>query len=220
MRGWFSYDGVINRVLSKAMDCMYLSLLWIVCCIPLFTVGAATTALYYTVNKVVRYDKSGIWREYWHSFRLNFKQATVIWLILLLLYGLLITSCYAAYQLYIVGQIPKIMLIFLIALVAVLTMWAIYLFPYLARFNNTTRQLMKNCGWFMLMNFVWSVLLFAIFVAVVVCSLFVPMGFVVLPSVGMLACNYILEIIFRRYMAEEDLAVDNERNRISSDKKL
>ena len=212
MRGWLSYDGFLCQTLGKVTDCLCLSLLWIISCIPIITIGAATTALYYTIKKVVRYGITGILREFWYSFRLNFKQATVIWLMLVLIYGLLTMSCYGAYVLFLAKYIPKAMLFFLLLLLSAVTMWAIYLFPCLARFNNSTKQILKNCAWFAILNLHWTVLLLAIFVLTVVGSLLIPMGFLLLPAGGMLISSYILELVFRKYMSPEDLTADNLHN--------
>ena len=61
----------------------YLNLLWFVCSIPIVTIGASTTALYYAALKVVRDEDSHVGAAFFRSFRQNFKQATVLWLILL-----------------------------------------------------------------------------------------------------------------------------------------
>ena len=211
MRGWLSYDGFLCQTLGKVTDCLCLSLLWIISCIPIVTVGAATTAMYYTIKKVVRYGITGILREYWHSFRLNFKQATMIWLILVLIYSLLAISCYGTYVLSLAKYIPKTMLLFLLLLLAVVPMWAIYLFPCLARFNNSTKQIMKNCAWFSVLNLPWTILLFAILLITIVAIVLIPIGLFLFPAGGMLISSYIMERVFRKYMSPEDLAAENLR---------
>lgn len=70
------------RALSKLFDIGWLSLIYVVFCVPLVTIGAATTSLYYVSAKVLRKDRGYVWSEFWHSFKLNFKPATLIWLIL------------------------------------------------------------------------------------------------------------------------------------------
>ena len=64
-------------------------MLWFMCCIPVFTIGAATTALYYTVNKSIKNDRGYASSEFFSAFKSNFKQSTVIWLIFLAIYALL-----------------------------------------------------------------------------------------------------------------------------------
>lgn len=220
MRGLFSYDGFLSQTLSKLTDCICLSILWLVCCIPLVTVGAATTALYYTVNKVVRQGGSGIWRQYWHSFRLNLKQATVVWLILVLVYGLLIVSGYYAFVLYAAGNVSKFYLIILIVVAAVVTMWANYLFPCLARFNNTIKQTMKNCCFFVVLNLIQSILHLIVFLATMAASVLYPIGLLFFPGVGMLLNSYIMESVFKKYISPEEFALEDTRGAVEDERQI
>lgn len=83
MNRLFNMDNGFFRVISKIVDCVYLSIIFLLTCIPVFTIGASMTALYYTVQKSLRHDRGYVSQEYWHAFKTNFKQATVIWLIVL-----------------------------------------------------------------------------------------------------------------------------------------
>lgn len=47
----FNWDNIVFQMLGKLVDCVWVSILWVICCIPVFTIGASTTALYYTVHK-------------------------------------------------------------------------------------------------------------------------------------------------------------------------
>lgn len=217
MREIFSYDGLLGRVLCKFADCILLSILWIICCMPVITVGAATAALYYTVNKVIRHDRGGCWQAYWQAFRVNFKQATIVWMLLLLIFGFLIANLYCTYILYLKCHVSVLFLGLLIAIVVAAVMWAIFLFPCIARFDNKTTQQMKNCLFFMMGNFLWSVLLLAVFFVVVAAALLYPLSLLFLPAVYMLTINFILERIFKKYMSPKDLAEEDERNRIYSE---
>ena len=80
---FFSYESRFSQILLKLCYACYLNLLWFVCSIPVFTIGAATTALYYASLKVVRDEDSHVGAMFFRSFRENFRQATQIWLILL-----------------------------------------------------------------------------------------------------------------------------------------
>lgn len=62
---------------------LILGIFWFVTSIPLVTIGASTTAVYYTVNKCIRNKKSYAYVEYWKAFKSNLKNQH-----LLLLYGL------------------------------------------------------------------------------------------------------------------------------------
>ena len=79
----FSYESRFSQLLLKLCYACCLNLLWFVCSIPVFTIGAATTALCYASLKIVRDEDSHVFALFFRSFRENFRQATVIWLILL-----------------------------------------------------------------------------------------------------------------------------------------
>ena len=82
MGGLFRYDGLLFRFINKMVDAVGLSLLWLITSLPLITMGAATTALYYTTHKVIHYDRGRVWPEYWKCFLSGFKQATPLGLFL------------------------------------------------------------------------------------------------------------------------------------------
>ena len=145
MFGLFKYDGFLVQTCNKIVDCISLSLLWLLTSIPIVTIGASTTALYYAINTGIRFNQGKIWRAYWRSFRSNFKQATIIWLMLLVIYGLLGGSCYSAYILCTNGLLGKEMFYIPLILFLPLMAWANMLFPYLAKFQNTTKMILKNC---------------------------------------------------------------------------
>lgn len=89
MNKFFSSDSQFMRVMSKVFDIGWLSLIYLIFCIPVVTFGAATTSLYYVSAKVLRHNRSYVWREFWSSFKSNFAQSTIIWLIMAALYILL-----------------------------------------------------------------------------------------------------------------------------------
>ena len=77
----FNYEGPVFTSLSRLADLFWLNLLYIICCIPLVTVGAASTALYYVTLKMAKDEEGYITRSYFKSFKDNFVQATAIWLL-------------------------------------------------------------------------------------------------------------------------------------------
>ena len=97
MGDFFNVDNKFFQGLGKIIDVICLSAFWFFLCIPIVTAGAATTALYYTVNKVIRNNRSYIGREFWHAFKTNFRQSTIVWLILLLLYAIMALGIYITY---------------------------------------------------------------------------------------------------------------------------
>ena len=81
----FKYDNLFFTILGKIMEVMYVSILWILFSIPIVTIGASSTALYYTVHKVVFNNESYIFRTFTNSFKSNFKESTIKWVISVIL---------------------------------------------------------------------------------------------------------------------------------------
>ena len=81
MERFFSGDNPVIGFLNDVVDLIILELVWFVLCIPVFTVGASTSAFYYAVNKVIRKKKGQVLPEFWRAFKEGFKNSSVIWLI-------------------------------------------------------------------------------------------------------------------------------------------
>lgn len=212
MGEFFNLNNKFFQGLNKVVDCFGLSLLWLLCCIPIVTAGASTTALYYTVNKVIRHGRGYVWSEFWHAFRANFKQSTGCWLILFALLAFLEMDCYIMFQYAKAGEKVGMLYIVFVILIAVFLMWGIYLFPYIARFENSMKAVLKNAALIALANLPWTVLLFVLLVAAFLLTWLLPPVIFVLPALYMLLANLILERVFRKYMSEEDIAAEQERN--------
>lgn len=209
----FNLDNKFFRGVSKIIDCVWLSILWFICCIPVFTIGAATTALYYTVNKTIRNDRGYPSAEFFSAFKSNFKQSTVIWLILMAVYVLLGFDGYVMYQYAEAGaEIGKIYIIFFV-FAAIVTMWGFYIFPYIARFENTTKNVLKNTVYIAISNVHWTVVLTVLFIAMWVGIYLLPPLAIIMPVLYNLFKNIAIEHVFKKYMTPEDLELEEERNR-------
>lgn len=213
MDQFFNVDNKFFKAISKIMDCIWLSLLWLLCCIPIVTVGAANTALYYAVNKAIKHDRGYVTREFFVAFKTNFKQSTIIWLIFLILYiwlGIYYVLMRAYAQAGVgIGQIAIVFLIFAM----LITMWGFYVFPYIARFENATKMILKNTALICINHAPWTLLITIIFIVMWSGIYLVPPMALVMPVLYNLLKNVILERVFKKYMTPEDLALEEERNR-------
>ena len=86
---FMSIDGPVMRFLGKVADMMILNLLVLICSIPIITMGASLTAMHYVALKVVREEESYITKDFFRSFKMNFKQATKLWLVVLVVGALI-----------------------------------------------------------------------------------------------------------------------------------
>ena len=146
---FFSYESKFSQLLLKLCYACYLNLLWFVCSIPIVTIGASTTALYYAALKVVRDEDSHVGAAFFRSFRQNFRQATVLWLILLGIGAFLGVDGYILYHLRQTssGTLAVMWTLILAMVIAVSVLYVIvleYVFPLLASVENTNKAMLKN----------------------------------------------------------------------------
>lgn len=217
MRGLFDYDSPLSHYLNKMVDAVGLSLLWIITSLPLITMGAATAALYYTTNKVIRHDRGKLWTEYWKSFCDSFKQATPLWLLLMALAYILGTNGYWAYLIYESGESSGWIFLAVVIPVVLVLMWTAYLFPMIAKFQNTTKRLLKSSFLIAIRHLPSTVLLVCIFLVAALLVMIIPLALAFVPVVYMLFSGWILERIFPQYMSPEDLAMEQERNKVKAE---
>ena len=145
----FNFEGPVFTFLSRLADLFWLNLLFIVCCIPVITIGAATTALYYVTLKMAKDEEGYITRSYFKSFKENFKQATVIWAGFLLIGIIMIMDLrivnggYAA-EGFSTPALGNVIMVAVFVMGVVILMTGTYVFPILAQFDNTIRNTVKN----------------------------------------------------------------------------
>lgn len=142
MNSIFSIDGKLFQFLDTVSNLIILNLLWLLCSIPIVTIGASTTALYSVTMKLVRKEDPYIVKSFFHSFRLNFKPAGMIWGLMLVMGFFLYTDSYV-FTHYLTGMmrytlIPVTICGFLFFATAC------YLFPMLSCFENSIRGLLSN----------------------------------------------------------------------------
>lgn len=141
MFSMFSPDSKFMQVVSRVTDLILLNILYLLTCLPVFTIGAATSAMYTLCFRMMREEGSGVIRPYFRAFRENFRQGTLLWLILLLVIGPALFYFDRVWQME--GMIRIFALFFLLIAIAGL-MSAGYVFPWISQFRNTTAQSLQN----------------------------------------------------------------------------
>lgn len=202
MGNLFNFDNPFFRTINKLVDVVWLNIIFVVFSLPIFTIGASTTAMLSVTMKMAR-DKEGyMWQGFWKSFKQNFKQSTIIWLLMLLVAAVLGTDIYFFASL--TESYAKLLKALMMGLSIVAACTAIYLFPLQAQFENTIKQTLKNALFMAIRHLPWTILLVVI---VAVCGvliwLFLPIA--VFFGFGLTAfiCSYIYNHIFVRYIPKE-----------------
>ena len=137
----FSPDSKFMEIFGRITDLVLLNLLFLITCLPVFTIGAAITALYTMCFRLMREEYSGIVKSYFRSFKDNFKQATLIWLLLLVL---VVPALYYFILLFRLDGILRYSAFVFVLIAVVGLMTASYVFPWISQFENTTVQSLKN----------------------------------------------------------------------------
>jgi uncharacterized membrane protein YesL len=205
---FFNSDNKIFQGLGQVTDLVLVNFLFVVCCIPVFTIGASWTALYTVTIKMVRDEDSGIVKQFFKAFKDNFKQATIIWLLFLVV-GIGLVSYFLMFGRItgLVGVLIKGVL-FLLALIYAMVLT--FVFPVLSRFENKIKATIKNSFIIAVSNLPWtilSILIMAIPITItIIRPLYVMYGFLwvlIIFALYAFLSSIIFNRIFKKYMPPE-----------------
>ena len=210
MRKFFSPDSIAMRFLTLLCNLMYINLLFIIFSLPLFTMGAALSAMYSTLFKMLHGDDPFIGKTFVKAFKSSFKQATTMWLPIAIFEILFVIGIYITLfildPMYNMLQYPLSISFFLLLCISN------YIFPQIALFNQTNSVTLKNAVLLAISNFPTT--LFMIVVPVILYLIGglsgknTVMVFSILMFIGIAAIAYynaaLLRRIFNKLMGEED----------------
>ena len=186
MNRFFSMDNKFFVFMGKVADLCLLNLVCLACCIPIVTAGASITALYYVTLKMVRNEESYIFRSFFKSFKQNFRQATIIHLIMVA----------AAVLLYLDTNIVKvmgepmsqIMSVIFAVFTLVYAMILLYLYPILAKFYNSVKNTFTNAILMAIRHLPYTIIM------LIICAL--PLLIFFVPSLQMQMTLILLLLLF------------------------
>lgn len=199
-----SKPGVVWEILNAFGQMVVASILWVFCCLPIITIGAASTALYYSVVKVIRRDRDTVVKSFFYCFKMNFRQGLVINLIIL---------AYSAFILLLAlpnirawtesGQIGTALYIY--GGLLLLSAWMLpYIYPALSRFYYSNLQIMRFVLLIGVRYFYISILLLVLLVAAAVFSIRYPVFLIIVPALYAYSSSFLLEPIFKKCSTPDD----------------
>lgn len=196
--------------LTKCVDAIIICFYFLLCCIPIFTIGASITAFYYTIHKVV-FQGRGYTTEFFRSFKDNFKQSTLSWLIFMGLGAVFGVDLYVTWQLRQQGDKFGNMMFIFIILLMLLIIWAMYTLTFIARFENTFKQTLKLSAGLAVIHFAYSLIILIVLGLFCLFAYAFPAFALFTPLLYCISVHPFFEKIYRQYMTEDDLAEENER---------
>lgn len=215
----FNMDNKFFVFMGRVADLCMLNLVCLICCIPIVTAGASLTALYYVTLKMVRNEEAYIFRSFFKSFKANFRQATVINVIMLVMAALLYldTNIVKAME----GPVGKVMAIIFAVFTLLYLIIFLYIYPILAKFYNSVKNTFKNSLLMGIRHLPYTFLMLVICVCPVL-VIFVPsfqvqmtllLLFILLGPALVAFCNsYFFVKIFDKYIPEEAEASEETRS--------
>lgn len=195
-----SFLSVLGNSLVNALDIIYIGILWLLCCLPIITIGASSTAMYYCMVKCVRHGRGHIGREFFAAFRRNFGCSSKAWFVFLLLILLwlgnnIVTSQTDPEGLRMMTRVS----VFLIIPVCFPLPW---IFAYISRFDNTVIEALKFSVFLSVKHFVkTAIMLLTAAVFVFICRLS-PVLIPLLPGFCCLIMSYQTEHVFKSITAQ------------------
>lgn len=181
MTNLFQPDGKLYNILDRLYQLLVLNFLVILTCLPLVTIGAAVTAAYGTAYRIAEHKECVLYKEYWRQLKVNFVPATKIWLgILVLGTGLFFTL--PMLRGYVLTSKVSYYLVMVLATIVGLALE--YVFPLIAKFDNTLGATLKNALVLSLKHLPISIIVFGVNLAGILLPLLIPKGFILWLFVG------------------------------------
>ena len=199
---FMEYDSPVMTTISKITDIFILSLLWFICCIPIITIGAATTALYYSSGKAIRKNKGYVIKSFFHSFRMNFIPATLLWLVFLLV-GILLYGCFIFTAVLSDKSLQFFMLCFYMFLFFLFLGVGCYAFPVLSKCSMDNMSILRFSLGLVIRHFPSTILLVLFVVLAVLVMWTAPLAVLILPGTISLLYSLPMERILIRYTPQE-----------------
>lgn len=212
MRDFFNTDNRVMKALSKLFDIGYLSIVFILFCIPVVTIGAAFTALYYTTVKVIRRDRGYVFHEFWHSFRLNFISATKMWIIELIIIIIMIFNITTVME----GttRTSGYMLGAYIVMSIIVYAVSCYAYPVLSRFVMKNTQIVRMSLYLAAKHIYFTIPLIIISAAAIVSVFllipYMPVIPILVPGLASLVYSYMMEIVLKKYTNRSDSETEGD----------
>ena len=202
----FNLDGPFFRFGNILADIMILSLLWLILSLPIITIGASTTALFYVTTRRISDRESYLIKDYFKSFKENFKKATILWIMQLAMGTLLVTNMFMLPNDLFDPLITSILFPIQIILLIELFIVSIYIFPLTARFDMKILQTIKSAFFMANRHLLTSISCVMVVVAIFMVVFYLSIEIIMIFAMGIYAyaASYMIMPLFKRYRPEID----------------
>ena len=202
----FSIDSKFFVFMTKVADLFALNILFVICCIPIITIGASVSAMYSITMKMAKNEEVYIFKSFFEVFKQNFKCATITWVICILVGIVLWVDITFAISIT-GGLFSMVFKIIIYSLVLALLITFTYIFPMMSKFENSINNYLKNSFLMAAKHFLRTIIILIInsipCVCVILGSYFfaygVPIYLMIGFAVSALANSLMFNSIFKIY---------------------
>jgi uncharacterized membrane protein YesL len=188
--------------MGTVYDVFIVNSLWLLCCIPVFTIGSATTAAYYALIQRLLGEGNGVHRDFLASFKRNFRQGTVLGLILTFI------GAFLAFDIILCRRSGTgIFSFFMFFFIAIFIFWAfvtLYAFPLLAKFDRTNREILIWAFTLSVKNLPMTLMMLFVFTAALWICHIVPGLIFIMFGAAMQFSTTVLTAIFKPWLPKPE----------------
>lgn len=202
-------DNLFFKLIYAISDIAVLSILWMIGCLPIVTIGASTKALFHIAGKKVAGEESKLVSDFFKSYKDNFLQSILITIFLAIMWISSLTYFMMVYASLRNGFNLSIIIMILVAFEVM--MMTIYICALLAKYKLKTLIIIKNSFLFTHAYFLESIKAFGVIVAMLFCLLMVPGLVIILPgAIALTASHFVRQSIHKFLERQEILKELNE----------
>jgi uncharacterized membrane protein YesL len=197
-------DNGLFVFLGKVCDAVILSALWLVFCIPIITIGPANTALYYATVKSIRRERGYIYREFFKSFRLNFKKGAIAGVLLTIVFSVLGFDLMWSWSAFNTNESGSVLFGVFIAITFIIYCFSLYVFPVLSRFDMKFAQLAKASLLMSIKHLPYTLGMAIITAAAIVAANYFLILIFILPVAATYLNSFLMERVLKKYMPKSE----------------
>lgn len=194
MKDVFDFNNPVMSFLSKLADLMILNVITLICCVPIVTVGASLSSMYYVLLRLRQEETSFVTKDFFHAFRQNLKQGIILWI----LYLAAIIALAAEYYLIFVARIPELVEVrygvyLFTALLLISLTWS---FVLLSRYNNSFGRVIINSYFIGFTHFVRTIMMALLMMSPIALILIYPAATPIILVIGITLPCYLQTFFF------------------------
>jgi len=200
--GFFSMDGPIYKIGGIIADILILGILWVLLAVPIVTIGASTSAVYYVFTKRINGRDGYLWREFWSSFRQNFRTATAVWLTLLVIY---IVLTFNIVNIGLLEGMADFILIVQFVILVQITFITMYAFPLISRFEMGYKEVFKTAFFLANRHILITLSNIVLLISAAIIAFLQPAFIFVMVGAYCYFSSFLIIKAFRKYRPDLDL---------------